>query len=201
MTEFLRPTPPAGIAQQVGAVAGQPAVQCERRHLTLLFVAGPAGWACDLPAGAEAALAEVAAALGGRRDPFVQPGALLSFADAAAGVRAALHLQRAVGERLRMGLVTLPCQVASILDGADEVVTVLGPEARLAAQVAATASSGSIVVAPSTYALARHAIQDDCHDCLLAEEFDGADIAGATITPPPARGGPELSTFAGLGLV
>ena len=78
--------------------------------------------------------------------------------------------------------------------------TLLGPEVGLAAKVAATAASGSIVISPETYALVQHEIQAETAGCLLTEEFHDSDLAQASITPTPTRGNAELSTFAGLGL-
>ena len=43
-------------------------------------------------------------------------------------------------------------------------------------------------------------IQAETAGCLLTEEFHDSDLAQASITPAPTRGGPELSTFAGLSL-
>jgi hypothetical protein len=190
---------PAALAERLHAVRGQPGVWTERRTLTLLsVVAGSAE--PMLPPSFEAALDTLSGRHGGCRDPFATTAALVLFADPVEAVRVALQLQRrAVDLQLRMGLATLSCDAACIQDGDDAFLTVLGAEATLAAQVAASGTHGSIVIAPSTYALVRTEVHEDCREGLLAEEYDGAAVC-ASITPAPTRGGPDLSTFAGLGV-
>jgi class 3 adenylate cyclase len=111
---------------------------------------------------------------------YLDGAAVVLFDEPAAGVRMAMDLQRSAAQlRLRMGVHT--------------------GTSTLAAQMAASASSGSIVVSPSTYALVREEIQTDTSGCLLMEEFHDSDLAQVCLTPAPVSGEHVLSTFAGLG--
>jgi len=173
-------------------------VWAERKTLTVLFVDADAHGEA-LPA-LEEELSRLMPRYRGTRDHFSPTGVLVFFEHAALGVAMAMALQREVGHlRLRMGITTASCQVARLgVDGA-EVVTLLGAESELASHVAASATCGSILISPSTYALVRDAVHADARDCLLAEEYDPLHGPTASITPTPTRGGPEASTFAGLG--
>ena len=99
-------------------------------------------------------------------------------------VRMAMDLQRNADRlHLRIGIHTGVCDTGT----------------RLAAQVALTAATGSIAVSPETYELVKDELQTDSAGCLLMEEFNDSDLAQVCLTPAPAQGGPDLSTFAGLG--
>lgn len=175
-----------------------PPVRPERKTLTLLFIdaAGP-----DALQALDGPLAALLPRYRGTRDRFAPAGVLVFFEHAALAVAMAMALQRTAPHiRLRMGITTASCQLAWVqLDDGQETVTLLGAEAELAERVAASASCGSILISPSTYALVRDAVHADARDCLLAEEFDPFHGPTASITPAPARGGVEASTFAGLG--
>jgi class 3 adenylate cyclase len=195
--------PPASTAQPQDkgtALTDDPAkapVQLERRTLTLLFIehTKPA-----LGEALDAQLEWLAARHHGIRDRLAQAGALVFFADAVDCVRMAMALQRKVAPvRLRMGISTASCQIATFSRGGEAHATLLGAESELAARVAATASAGSILISPSTYALVRDAVHADSRDCLLAEELDTHHQPLASITATPTRTGDDLSTFAGLG--
>ncbi len=173
----------------------------ERKTLTLLFV--DAGAAQDDPRAQqqfEGELEWLAARHQGLRDRFAPAGALVFFEQATQCVAMALALQRAAAWlRVRMGVTTASCRVATFSIEGEAFVTLLGAEAELAARVAASASAGSILISPATYALVRDAVHAGARDCLLAEEYQ-PEGATATIMPTPARGGVQASTFAGLGL-
>jgi len=173
-------------------------LRSERKTLTLLFIdaGGPDG-----AAALEGVLAPLLPRYRGTRDGFAPQGVLVFFEHAALAVAMAMALQRAATQvRLRMGITTASCQLAwAQLDDGQETVTLLGAEAELAERVAASATSGSILISPSTYALVRDVVHADARDCLLAEEYDPFHGPTASITPAPARGGVEASTFAGLG--
>lgn len=119
----------------------------------------------------------------GRVDHYVGAAAVC-FDDPGACVRMAVDLQRNADRlHLRVGIHT---------DAFD-----IGPGP--AAQVALTAATGSIAVSPETYALVKDDVQADSAGCLIMEEFHDSDLAQVCLTPAPAQGGPDLSTFAGLG--
>jgi class 3 adenylate cyclase len=108
----------------------------------------------------------------------------VSFDEPGPCVRMAMDLQRnADGLHLRMGIHTGVCDTGT----------------SLAVQVARTAATGSIAVSPETYELVKDDLHTDSAGCLVMEEFQDSDLAQVCLTPTPAQGGPDLSTFAGLG--
>jgi len=136
----------------------------------------------------------------GMVDRFIQGAAAISFDEPAAGVRMAMDLQRsAAALQLRMGIHTGICDIGTFRSSHQVCCTVIGPETWLAAQVAATAATGSIAVSPETYALVKDGIESEAASCLLTEEFQDSDLAQVCLTPTPAKGTPAMSTFAGLG--
>lgn len=180
----------------------QAPVWTERKTLTLLFVDPEPSIHADARTAQlfEGAVEWLAARHHGIRDRFAPRGALVFFEQAANCVSMAMALQReAAPLRLRIGITTASCQLASFCCDGEAFVTLLGAEEELAARVASGASSGSILISPSTYALVRDAVHAGARDCLLAEEYDAVEGATASITPAPQRGGHDLSTFAGLG--
>lgn len=174
-------------------------VWTERKTLTLLVVEQPLP--SDPAAGRfEDELEWLAARHHGIRDRFAPGGAMVFFDHATDCVAMALALQReAMPLRLRIGITTASCQLANFCCDGEAFVTLLGAEAELASRVAASASTGSILISPSTYALVRDAVHEGARDCVLAEEYDTAYGSTACIMPTPERGGPDASTFAGLG--
>ena len=179
-------------------------ITLERRTLTLLFVEHTPSPQDPQSSrdGLEMQLEWLAARHHGIRDRLSRSeGALVFFDDAADCVRMAMALQHAAAPlRLRMGISTSSCQVAQFSRGGEAFATLLGAESELAARVAAGASSGSILISPSTYALVRDAVHEDSRSCLLTEELDTQHQPLASITATPSRGGHEASTFAGLGV-
>jgi adenylate cyclase len=136
----------------------------------------------------------------GTVDHFIDGAAAVYFDEPAACVRMAMDLQRSANElHLRMGIHTGLCDIGTFRSGREARWTLIGPETGLAAQVAATAATGSIAVSPETYALAKDDMQSDAAGCLVMEEFHDSDLAQVCLTPAPTQGGPAMSTFAGLG--
>lgn len=138
----------------------------------------------------------------GTVDHFLHGAAAILFDEPASAVRMAMDLQRSAAVlQLRMGIHTGICDIATFSSKRQHCFTLIGPETALAAQVAASAATGSIAISPETYAL----VQDDIHaqaaGCLLTEEFQDSDLAQVCLTPPPPKGGPPISTFAGLGMI
>lgn len=137
----------------------------------------------------------------GTVDQFLSGAAAISFDEPGPCVRMAMDLQRSAAElHLRMGIHTGVCDIGIFRSGHQVCCTLLGPETGMAAQVAASAATGSIVISPETYALAKDGIGVDAASCLVIEEFHDSDLAQVCLMPAPARGGPAMSTFAGLGL-
>jgi CheY-like chemotaxis protein len=137
---------------------------------------------------------------GGTVDRFIQGAAAIWFDEPASGVRMAMDLQRSAAElQLRMGIHTGICDIGRFHSGHQLCCTLIGSEIGLAAHVAATAATGSIAVSPETYALVKDGIRLETASCLLTEEFQDSDLAQVCLTPAPVRGGPAMSTFAGLG--
>jgi adenylate cyclase len=137
----------------------------------------------------------------GTADRFLIGAAAVFFDDPAACVRMAMDLQRSAAElQLRMGIHTGICDIGTFHSGYQACCTLIGPETGLAAQVAASAATGSIAISPETYALVKDGIDTEAQSCLLTQEFHDSDLAQVCLTPTPAKGGPAMSTFAGLGL-
>lgn len=135
----------------------------------------------------------------GRIDPYIHGATVAFFDNPHAAVRMAMDLQRIASDlQLRIGVHTGTAVVGTFRSDGEPRCTLLGPEVGLAAKVAATAATGSIMISPQTYAL----VQDDLHatasGCLLTEEFHDSDLAQACLTPAPHNA--AMSTFAGLGL-
>ena len=136
----------------------------------------------------------------GTIDHFIDGAATVCFDEPGPCVRMAMDLQRSANElHLRMGMHTGACDVGAFRSGQQARWTLIGSETGLAAQVAATAATGSIAVSPETYALVKDEVRADAGGCLVMEEFHDSDLAQVSLTPTPAQGGPAMSTFAGLG--
>jgi adenylate cyclase len=137
----------------------------------------------------------------GTVDRFVHGGAAISFDEPTCCVRLAMDLQRSAAElHLRIGIHTGICDIGTFRSGHQACCTLIGPETWLAAQVAASAATGSIAISPESYALVKDGIEVEAAGCLVTEEFDDTALAQVCLTPTPAKGGADMSTFAGLGL-
>jgi adenylate cyclase len=137
----------------------------------------------------------------GTVDRFLIGAAAVFFDDAAACVRMAMDLQRSAADlQLRVGIHTGICDIGTFHSGYQARCTLIGPEPGLAAQVAASAATGSIAISPESYALVKDGINTQVQNCLLTEEFNDSDLAQVSLTPTPSKGGTAMSTFAGLGL-
>ncbi len=135
----------------------------------------------------------------GTVDRFIDGAAAIFFDEPAACVRMAMDLQRSASElALRMGIHTGICDIGTFRSGHEACCTLVGPAIWLAAQVAASAATGSIAVSPETYAMVKDELQGETSGCLLTQEFHDSDLAQVCLTPTPAKGA-ALSTFAGLG--
>ena len=143
---------------------GRNGIVFEQRQLTLVHVDA------ELQPGATGEawenfclqLQRLAARHGGRLDPYIEATALVTFEDPGAAMRMAMGLQRAAdGLDLRIGIVSGPCVLAFIRAQGRLWCTPLGAQPERAAQVAAGAAAGGIVISPEAHApgatlLARH---------------------------------------------
>jgi len=136
----------------------------------------------------------------GSVDHYLDRAAVVFFDEPGPCLRMAMDLQRSANDlHLRMGIHTGNCVIGAFRSGGEHRCTLIGAETGLAAQVAMTAATGSIAVSPVTYALVKDDVQADSAGCLVMEEFNERDLAQVWLTPTPVQGGPDLSTFAGLG--
>jgi hypothetical protein len=88
----------------------------------------------------------------GRLDPYQDGAALATFENPGAAVRMAIELQRAAdGVSLRIGVASGVCTLAYFRVQGRLWCTPLGGQPERAAQVAATALVGGIVISPETY--------------------------------------------------
>ena len=182
---------------------GYGSISFEEKQQTLLYAEAPGS---DIMNGRErdslaAEIEWLAARHHGRVDCFHDGAGVVLFDDPTACVRMAMDLQRSANDlRLRMGVHSGNCDIATFRSDLDSCCTLIGPEPALAAKVAATAAIGSIAVSPETYALVREDIHTDAGGCLLMEEFHDSDLAQVCLTPAPTKSNEHaLSTFAGLG--
>ncbi|MCW3005209.1 MAG: adenylate cyclase-like protein [Conexibacter sp.] len=129
-------------------------IHFEQRHLTLVYVD------IDVPAGQPGAatdrfyqeLQKLNTRHNGRLDPYVNATALATFENPGAAVRMAIELQRAAaGIALRIGVVSGLCTLAFFRVQGRLWCTPLGAQPARAAEVAATAAVGGIVISPETY--------------------------------------------------
>jgi hypothetical protein len=129
-------------------------IRFEQRHLTLVYVD------IDVPPGQPGSatdrfyqeLQRLNTRHNGRLDPYVNATALAAFENPGAAVRMAIELQRAaVGIALRIGVVSGLCTLAFFRVQGRLWCTPLGAQPARAAEVAATAAVGGIVISPETY--------------------------------------------------
>lgn len=129
-------------------------IRFERRTLTLVHAdaAVPAGQPGSVTERFYQELQRLNARHGGRLDPYVNATALVTFEDPGAAVRMAIELQRAAdGVALRIGVVSGSCTLAFFRAQGRLWCTPLGAQPARAAQVAASAAVGGMVISPETY--------------------------------------------------
>ena len=183
--------------------AGASSIRFEEKQQTILFADSPghAGMDDRLRDSIAAELEWLAMRHEGVIERFHDGVGVARFDDPAACVRMAMDLQRSANElHLRMGVHTGICEIGTFRTDGEWRSALVGQEALLAANVAATAAVGSIAVSPETYALVRDEIHTDATGCLLMEEFQDSDLAQVCLTPAPVKHADHApSTFAGLG--
>jgi hypothetical protein len=134
--------------------AGRGSIRFEQRHLTLVHVDAqtPVGQPGSATERFYQDLQRINARHDGRLDPYVDAAALVTFEDPGAAMRMAMELQRAAGDvRLRIGVISGVCTLAFFRAQGRLWCTPLGSQPARAAEVAATAVLGGIVVSPEAY--------------------------------------------------
>lgn len=133
---------------------GRDSIRFERRQLTLVHADAEA--AAGAPGSTNerfyADLQRLNTRYDGRLDPYIDAAALVTFEDPGAAMRMAMELQRVAGDvRLKVGVVSGLCTVAFFRVHGRLWCTPLGAQAARAAEVAATAAVGGIVISPEAY--------------------------------------------------
>ena len=134
--------------------AERDSIRFAQRALTLVHADAsvPAGEPGSVTEGFYQELQRLNTRHGGRLDPYVNATALITFEDPGAAVRMAIELQRAAGDvALRIGVVSGLCTLAFFRAQGRLWCTPLGAEPQRAAEVAATAAVGGMVISPEAY--------------------------------------------------
>lgn len=142
---------PAAVWKELFLGAGRGCIHFEERELTLVHVdtAVPAGEPGSATERFYQELQRINTRHGGRLDPYVNAAALVTFEEPGAAVRMALELQQAAaGVALRVGVVSGTCTLAFFRAQGRLWCTPLGRQPQRAAEVAASALVGGIVIAP-----------------------------------------------------
>lgn len=179
------------------------AISFEQKKLTVLFAETTllAKWGVYERDSFAAEVQWLATRYNGTVDNFVFGATVVLFDDPGACLRMAMDLQRSTSDlRLRMGVDMGLCDIGTFRSGGATHTTLVGAAIAQAAKVAALAATGSIVISAEAYALVQAELQADTQGWMLTEEFHGTGLATAALTPTPYKGGPQASTFAGLGL-
>ena len=151
--KVLHQLPPA-VWKQLFLGKGRDSIRFEQRYLTLVHADA------ELPAQQAGAATEsfyqdlqrLNTLHHGRLDPYVDATALVTFDDPGAAVRMAMQLQQAAnGLALRIGVVSGICTLAFFGAQGRLWCTPLGTQPARAAQVAASAAVGGIVISPEAY--------------------------------------------------
>jgi CheY-like chemotaxis protein len=143
---------------------GPAAISFERRERTVLYVEPAAGvsLAGALRRHFDTELQWLAARYHGVIDGFIDGAGMVFFDEADPCVRMALDLlQGFTAVRLRAGVHTCTCTVASFRVDGMTLHTLIGPESFLAARVAGTAALGSVAMSQATAALVQQDVDLD----------------------------------------
>lgn len=191
--KVLHQLPPA-VWKELFLGAGRESIRFEERELTLVHAdaAEPAGGPGSVTEGFYQELQRINARHGGRLDPYVDATALVTFEEPGAAVRMAMELQRAAsGVALRVGVVSGCCTLAFFRAQGRLWCTPLGAQPARAAEVAAGARVGGIVISPESFATEGLAVRPrdfeatrpdfldserDLSSLALDAEYEGIDI-------------------------
>ncbi|HEX7890037.1 MAG TPA: hypothetical protein VF522_11820 [Ramlibacter sp.] len=150
--KVLHQLPPA-VWKDLFVGAERDSIRFERRRLTLVHAEAGVlpGEPGSLTESFYQDLQRLNGRHGGRLDPYVNATALATFDDPGAAVRFALELQRAAqGVALRIGVASGVCTLAFFRVQGRLWCTPLGTQPARAADVAASADVGGIVISPET---------------------------------------------------
>jgi hypothetical protein len=152
--KVLHQLPPA-VWKELFVGAGRGSIRFEHRQLTLVHAdaAVPAGHPGSATERFYQELQRINSRHGGRMDPYVNATALVTFDDPGAAVRMAMELQQCAGHvALRVGIVSGTCTLAFFRAQGRLWCTPLGRQPARAAEVAASAIVGGIVISPESFA-------------------------------------------------
>src|SRR4051812_3483744 len=182
--------------QQVLAAAWQEPIQVQQVRGTVVCLVSPA-WGSHPNLKADVAL--LARAKGGYLDPCPASDALILLRGADDALALAMELREMTpGVPIHVGIATGQCEVATIQFAEQTFRVVVGGVADEAAATCELAPAGTFRMSPSAFESLQHQASR-LHSCMLQTEYEGEEISAISVTPPPARGGEQLSTFAGLG--
>lgn len=191
--KVLHQLPPA-VWKDLFLGSGRDSIRFEHRELTLVHAdaAVPAGFPGSATESFYQELQRINARHNGRLDPYVNATALVTFEEPGAAVRMAMELQRAAkGVALRVGVVSGLCTLAFFRAQGRLWCTPLGRQPARAAEVAASALVGGIVISPESFSpgevqIRQRDFADTRPDFLDSEpdlsslafdaEYDGIDI-------------------------
>jgi hypothetical protein len=150
-------------------------------------------------AGAVRDLEFLAHSHGGELDPCPQASALVRFETAQDALAMAIELQQMTAEvRYQVGLATGECTLVTLMLEGNPLPVLVGGVVDRVEAVTRQATSGSIRLAPETFAQLQDAIAR-IPGCMVATEYQGEEITATSLTLAP-RANAFLSTFAGLGM-
>jgi hypothetical protein len=191
--KVLHQLPPA-VWKELFLGAGRASIHFEERELTLVHAdaAVPAGEPGSVTERFYQELQRINLRHGGRLDPYVNATALVTFEEPGVAVRMAMELQQAAsGVALRVGVVSGTCTLAFFRAQGRLWCTPLGRQPARAAEVAASAAVGGIVISPESFAPGAIHVRSrdfeatrpdfldseaDLSSLALDAEYDGIDI-------------------------
>jgi len=143
----------------------------------------------------------LARALGAYVDPWAGHAALVLLDGPDAALKLAMELRNLTSDiRLHVGMGTGTCHLARIRCSGQELQVLVGKVADEAAAACALTPAGTFRMSSTTFeGLSDQAASLDA--CMLQTEYEGEHVAAISVTPPPRKGGEQLSSFAGLGLM
>ena len=185
---------PPSVWKELFLGAGRESVRFEERELTLVHAdaAVAPGQPGSVTEGFYQELQRINMRHGGRLDPYVNATALVTFEEPGVAVRMAMELQQAAsGVALRVGIVTGRCTLAFFRAQGRLWCTPLGHLPARAADIAASALVGGIVISPESFAPGQIQVRQrdfletrpdfldseaDLSSLAFDAEYDGIDI-------------------------
>lgn len=145
-------------------------------------------------------LQALASSHNGKVDRSAGASSLTVFQSPRAALRMALGIQRlGEGVQFRTGVFTGLCTLAFFEAKGQRWFVVVGAERGQSAEMAWNAVAGTIAISAASYHLLGDGLEEEVGGALVSQEFDGNELAQATVILPP-RANAFQSSFAGLGL-